>query len=153
MTPDEMELLIKKVLNEGVRLQTLEYVILLGISVLGGVVGSFLTAYAKKRAENFATKEDFDHLMQQVRRQTKETEEIKSEIAKESWIDQRRWDFKREVYSQLLAVLEEIRQRTYWLGSWNSFDPATIRNSVELYRKHLPPRDGECPHNRTQGSL
>jgi hypothetical protein len=139
MTPDEMELLIKRVLNEGVRLQTLEYVILLGVLALGGVVGSFLTAYAKKRGENFATKEDFNQLMEQVRLQTKVTEEIKSEIANEKWIQERRWDFKREVYSELLAVLEEFRQRMYWFGvrDFNFLDPAAMKEGLESYRKYM----------------
>jgi hypothetical protein len=138
MTPAEIELLVRRVLNEGVRLQSLAYVVLAGISVLGGLVGSFLTAYARKRGENLATKADFDELLRQLRLQTKETEEIKSEIAKTSWIHQQRWDFKREVYSQLLAVLEEIRQKTFWVGdSLRSWDPAKHREALELYGKHM----------------
>jgi len=65
-------------------LQPLVYVVLVGISALGGLVGSFLTAYAKKRGENLATKADFDELLRQLRLQTAETEKIKSEIAKAS---------------------------------------------------------------------
>jgi len=138
MTPAEIELLIRRVLNEGVRLQSLVYVVLVGISALGGLVGSFLTAYAKKRGENLATKADFDELLRQLRLQTAETEKIKSEIAKASWVHQQRWDFKREVYSQLLAVLEEIRQKTFWLGdSLRSWDPPRRRESLELYGKHM----------------
>jgi hypothetical protein len=141
MTPAEIELVIRRVLNEGVRLQSLVYVVLLGISALGGIVGSFLTAYARRRGENLATKADFDELLRQLRLQTKETEEIKSEIARTSWIHQQRWDFKREVYSQLLAVLEEIRQKTFWLGnslgSWSPSGTTAHREAVELYGKHM----------------
>lgn len=143
MSPAEMELLIRKVLNEGVRLQALVYIVLLGISAFGGLVGSFLTAYAKKRGENLATKADFDELLRQLRVQTRETEEIKSEIAKTSWVDQQRWDFKREVYSQLLAILEEIRQKTAWLAeffSTSSFpasDPSKQREALEMYGRHM----------------
>jgi hypothetical protein len=138
MTPAEIELLIRRVLNEGVHLQGLVYVVLVGISALCGLAGSYLGAYAKKRGENLATKADFAELLRQVRLQTRETEEIKSEIAKTSWVHQQRWDFKREVYSQLLAVLEEIRQKTYWLtDSLNSWDQSRHREALELYGKHM----------------
>ncbi len=143
MSPAEMELLIRKVLNEGVRLQALVYIVILGISAFGGLVGSFLTAYAKKRGENLATKADFDELLQQLRLQTRETEEIKSEIAKTSWVDQQRWNFKREVYSQLLAILEEIRQKTAWLAeffstpSFSTPDRFKQREALEMYSKHM----------------
>lgn len=138
MTPAELELLFRRVLNEGVRLQSLVYVVLVGISGLGGILGSFFTSYASKRGEHLATKADFDELLKQLKMQTRETEQIKSEIAKTSWIQQQRWDFKRDIYSQLLAVLEEIRQKTFWLGnSLSSGDPTKAREVLELYGKHM----------------
>ncbi len=48
-------------------------------------VAAYFSAYIKKRAENLATKADFDDLREQLRQTTRLTEEIKSEIGHAEW--------------------------------------------------------------------
>ena len=115
MSAAELELLLRRVLGEGIQLSPAVYLLVVIVSLLGGTLGAFVGAYSRKRGENLATKADFDSLLQQLRKQTEETERIKSEIARAGWIHQRRWDLKRELYWQLLQMLEEIKQKGRWL--------------------------------------
>ncbi len=80
---------------------------------LGSIVGSFAGAFLKRWAENLATKKDFETLLSQLRRTTQETEEIKSDIAKFNWVEQRRWDLKRHLYSNVLETLWGIRSLAF----------------------------------------
>ena len=140
MSAAEIELLLRRVLGEGIQLHPAIYLLLVFVSLLGGTFGAFFGAYSRKRGENLATKADFDSLLQQLRRQTEETERIKSEIARAGWIHQRRWDLKRELYWQLLQILEEIKQKGRWLAQslerhWHPNPEA--QTLIEAFAKHM----------------
>jgi hypothetical protein len=140
MSAAELELLLRRVLGEGIQLPPAIYLLLVVVSLLGGTVGAFFGAYSRKRGENLATKADFESLLQQLRRQTEETERIKSEIARAGWIHQRRWDLKRELYWQLLQILEEIKQKGRWLAQslerfWEPNPEAQAL--IEAFAKHM----------------
>ena len=140
MSASELELLLRRVLGEGIQLHPTIYLLLVIVSLLGGTIGAFVGAYSRRRGENLATKADFDSLLQQLRRQTEETERIKSEIARAGWIHQRRWDLKRELYSQLLQILEEIKQKGRWLlESVSRFGGPTseAQASIEAFAKNM----------------
>jgi len=140
MSAAELELLLRRVIGEGVQLHPAIYLLVVFVSLLGGIVGAFFGAYSRKRGENLATKADFDSLLQQLRRQTEETERIKSEIARAGWIHQRRWDLKRELYWQLLQILEEIKQKGRWLAQslQRHSDPnAEAQTLIETFAKHM----------------
>lgn len=74
----------------------------------GLVVFPYLRAYAAKRGENLATRDDMDKLEKQVAAVTRITEEIKTEISTGLWDRQRRWDMKREVIFQAAKRLSEV---------------------------------------------
>jgi len=143
MSPAELELLIRKVFGEGLQLHPSVYVLIVTITLVAGGVGAFVGAYLKRRGETLATKADFDVLSDQVRQQTRETEQIKSEIARAGWIHQRRWDLKREIYWRLLETLEEIKQKgrllDQMLQSYWSPTPEA-RQVIEEFAKHMQER-------------
>ncbi len=70
------------------------------VAIFGGA-GAYFGAFLKKRGEIKAIKKDLDQI-------TKIQEEIKSEISKTRWLDQRRWDLRRDVYWNLLEQLGEL---------------------------------------------
>ena len=111
MSPSELELLLRRLLGEGLQLHPTVYLVIALTSLLGSGVAAFIGAYLRTRGENLATKSDFDSLLVQLKQQTREVEQIKSEISQAGWIQQRRWDLKRELCAQLLVVLEEIREK------------------------------------------
>ena len=72
--------LIEKAVREG--LASWSWLLLL-ITVVGAGIGAFLGSYLKKKGEQRALKEDFDEVLRQVQAQTKTTEEVKGDVAKE----------------------------------------------------------------------
>ena len=93
-------------------LTILNILVLVGIVVIGWLVKSFIPRYLNQKAENFATKEDFCQLLELEKTTTREIESIKGQISKGVWIDQRRWDLKRELYTNLLETFHELRKTT-----------------------------------------
>jgi uncharacterized membrane-anchored protein YhcB (DUF1043 family) len=76
MDPKEIQEIVYQALQDGVSIKWWSYVILALIVLLGSYIG----AYLKRKGENFATKEDFNQLLDQVKRTTEETEKIKNEF-------------------------------------------------------------------------
>jgi hypothetical protein len=103
MTPEQVKLFIEEALRGGIWFPWWLYVIA-GVCTF---LGAFLGAYAKRKGENWATKEDFKIVIQQLQATTSLTESIKSDIARVSWVDQKRWELKRDLYSMLLEGLYE----------------------------------------------
>ena len=81
-------------------------VIILGLASAGA--GAFLGSYFKRKGENFATKEDFDSLLEQVEAQAKVTEEVRNEYAKDLslFTEYLKGDLSRDM-AQLQASLQE----------------------------------------------
>ncbi|MEW8626869.1 MAG: hypothetical protein AB2551_14020 [Candidatus Thiodiazotropha sp.] len=98
--------------NGDALLTVLNFMVLAGVIVIGWLVKSFIPKYLNKKAENFATKEDFNQLLELEKSTTREIESIKGQISKGVWIDQRRWDLKRELYANLLETFHELRKTT-----------------------------------------
>lgn len=93
-------------------MMTLNVLVFLGIIVIGWLVKSWIPKYLEKKAVNFATKEDFKEILELEKITTREIESIKGQISTGAWIDQRRWDLKRELYSKLLEVFHELSKTT-----------------------------------------
>jgi hypothetical protein len=87
--------------------------------------------------KNFATKEDFRELLEMEKVTTREIELIKGKISTEVWVDQRRWDLKRELYSKLLEVFHELRKTTANVATTYSpnEDKEFIERNREFYDK------------------
>ncbi len=101
---DLAELLAKQVLFDW---KIYLWIILL--SFIGGGLGSFISSYFKMRGKNFATKADFDQVLEQLTKTTEAAEQIKTSIAHENWKAREQWVFKRQIYKELLEALSLIR--------------------------------------------
>ncbi len=105
MTPEEIESIIQRAIRDGLQFPWWLYI----LAVIAPFVGAFFGAYFKKKAENLATKEDFESLLVQLKKTTAETEGIKVELAKGTWLHQRRWNLKEKYYSRLLEALYNLK--------------------------------------------
>ena len=76
----------------------------LATAIVGGL-GAFVGAYLKTKGQNFATREDVALIVEQLRLTTRATEEIKAQIGGTLWVEQERWNLKRDVYARLLENL------------------------------------------------
>jgi hypothetical protein len=79
-----------------------------GVGVVGVMVTfwvrNYFGKYIAKKAENLATHEDIQKLVDQVR----ETERVKAEIADRMWDRQRRWDAKKDLYLEIYSSLHKL---------------------------------------------
>lgn len=110
-------------------LMTLNLFVLFGILVIVWLVKSWIPKYLKKKAENFATKEDFQKILELEKITTREIESIRGQISTGTWIDQRRWDLKRELYSKLLEVFHELRKTTINVAT--TYSPEQDKDFIE----------------------
>lgn len=87
-------------------LQTPAWVFLL-ITLLIGMLGSFIGEYVRKRGEHLATKADFQSLLDQLEKNTRLVEEIKSDVAHRDWNERERIGLLRTKIEELVrAALE-----------------------------------------------
>ena len=105
MSPEQIEQIIRKVINDGIQFPWWLYL----LAVIATIVSGFLGAYFQRKGENLATKEDFESLLEQVKKTTTATENIKIDLAKGNWLHQRRWYLKEKYYSGLLAALYKLK--------------------------------------------
>jgi hypothetical protein len=73
---------------------------------------NYLGKFLAKKAENLATHQDIQKLVDQVR----ETERVKAEIADRMWDRQRRWDAKKELYVEIYSSLPNLLKHLINVG-------------------------------------
>lgn len=102
MSADQLELLIRTTVGTEVR-----HVMLLAVvvSALVAILASFLAGYLQAKGTHRALREDLQTLTAQVQATTKAAEEIRAQIGQSTWMSQRRWDLKRELYTELMKAL------------------------------------------------
>jgi hypothetical protein len=82
----------------------------IGMVAIGAGLGAYGGAYLKAKAEHWATHEDIDEVLNQVRAVTTTTKVIEAKISEDVWDRQKRWELKRDVLfeaTRRLAVIEE----------------------------------------------
>ena len=80
------------------------------LALAGSWLGSFFSSYHKKKGENYANKEDFDSLKEQLSINTGIVERIKSHILEKNWIFQQAWLKKQEAYESIFELLFHVKR-------------------------------------------
>ena len=91
----------------------------------------FLAAYMGKKGERLATSEDIQKVLVEVRAVTRETERIKAEISGDEWHRQWVMNQKREIYRELLGVVNEMQNCYAVLISLHPFTGSVEAKSVD----------------------
>ncbi|MDO6488761.1 hypothetical protein Q4503_13725 [Colwellia sp. 6_MG-2023] len=78
--------------------------------------GAYFGAYLKKRAEIKAITEQHQALLTHLSEQTQLTEKIKSEfelikqeVQQKNWVEQQRWEFRKELFLPMIEMLLDIQ--------------------------------------------
>lgn len=100
------------------------------LSAIGGWIGGYFGAYAKKKGENLATKEDFNDLKAQTADLTRVTEEIKDKISFDTWDRQKRWELKQEVLFEATRRITEVDDSLISLDSTMKIGPQFDQNQT-----------------------
>lgn len=107
--------LISDIANEIVNQTILEnykfYLVLICLVLVTSAFSLFVGSYLRKRGENYATKQDFEDILTQVKQTTTATEEIKSTINSQHSQEEDKRKTTRD-------KLEEIFHATYSLELW-----------------------------------
>lgn len=103
---------VRQAVAEGFTRNTL---LIVAITVVIGVVSGYLLAFVKRKAENLATKTDFESLKAQLEANTKLTETIKQDLTKEYSLWQAKLDFKRKQIEEFYSPLLFLVQRKNWI--------------------------------------
>jgi hypothetical protein len=82
------------------------------LAIAGFWFNNYFGKYLSKKAENLATHEDIQKLVDQVR----ETEKVKAEVADRMWDRQRRWDVKKDLYVDAYASLRKVYEHLIYLA-------------------------------------
>ena len=133
ITPEQIKSIVEAASKDGLGFPWWLYL----LAFVATFVGSYSGSYAKHKAENLATKEDFDELLSQVKKTTEETEKIKTDISRASWIDQQRWSFKRELYMELLDSLYSEREAIFKLSDEEKRPIPTDPDILKLREKYI----------------
>ncbi len=101
-----------------------------GIVALLSAIGGYFGAYAKRKGENLATKEDFNDLKTQTADLTRVTEEIKDKISFDTWDRQKRWELKQEVLFEATRRITEVDDSLIRLDSTMKIGPQFDHNQT-----------------------
>jgi hypothetical protein len=104
MSPEEIRVVIDTAIRDGLRFPWWIYV----LAVLLPVSGAYIGSYAKRKAEDRATQENFDSLREQLRKTTQDTEEIKTTLSRKNWLTQQQWAIREQHYMSLLRHLTKL---------------------------------------------
>lgn len=80
------------------------------LSVIGSLwIGSYFSPYLRKRAENLATHDDLEKLINQVRATTEATKRIEARISNEVWNKQQLWEMKRDTVISVIQTMDATK--------------------------------------------
>jgi hypothetical protein len=98
------------------------------VTLVTTFVGSWLGGYFRRKAENLATHEDIDKLLDQVGAVTTTTKEIEAKISGELWDRQKQWELKRDILFDAVKRLNDVDSK---LLALNTFWERKITSKIE----------------------
>ncbi len=93
------------------------YAVLILVHGVVAYAASFLTKYAAKRGEAFATKADFDQILLQLKKSTETAESIKTTLAHKDWTE-KEYKLLRRVKLEDLLTAVHLAQK--WQNNMSS---------------------------------
>lgn len=155
MPETEALAILRQAMSTGLPLHWSAYVLILFTSLLAASAGAWFGSYFKEKGKNYATREDVDKILDQVRKTTEATEVIKAEVSGDLWERQNRWAFKKDVYLRLLVGLSDaasaVRQLVFLdeqMAATGRRDPeSSIGRTMDLYFNEMKKAMVEIRHS------
>lgn len=104
MTPEQIEELAQQIVTQGLPIDWKVYAVMSLLALLGAAIGAAIAGYYSKRGEIKAIHDQIDKVEVQTQRITNIVEREKSL----AWVEQKRWDLKRDFYWKLLAEISAL---------------------------------------------
>lgn len=119
--------------------KTLDWWSYIFIFVTSGL-GVFLGAYLKEWGKNYASKENFEELKNQLTKTTELVEEVKSTVSERLWISQQVWVKKQESYESIFDLLFHVKKyvshQVSEFDEWRYYDSFPGFNSNQVDQEH-----------------
>ncbi|EOU2464984.1 TPA: hypothetical protein KDY95_003434 [Vibrio cholerae] len=112
MTESELLIVLNRFLDSNVKLSLLTYVGAAVVSIIVGVFSASVTAYFKKSAEVKALSDRLDETSKQLEQQTKVVKRVEADISNQTWIEQQRWLFRKDLYLSIIELLIKAREKS-----------------------------------------
>lgn len=84
-------------------------ILLIILVAIFSALGSFFGGYLKQSGQNKATEEGFERIRKQLLLTTQDTEEIKQQLSKSTWLTQQQWIAREKYYTELLSSLYRFK--------------------------------------------
>jgi len=81
----------------------------LSVALAAGV-GAFCSSYLKEKGKNYASKEDYQIIKEQLEKNTSVVEQIRHEFGHKTWSSQQIWLIKQKCYESIFRALFDIRK-------------------------------------------
>jgi hypothetical protein len=104
MTPSEIQQLAETISAKGIDFPW--YVYLLG--VVFPAITVYFAGYLSTKAALRANNENFEFINEQLKKTTRDTEEIKVALSGSSWLSQQQWALREKYYGELLTQLHKL---------------------------------------------
>jgi hypothetical protein len=112
MTESELLIVLNRFLDSHVKLSFLTYLGAALISIIVGAISAYVTAYLKRSAEIKALSARLDDTKIQLEQQTKVVKRVEAEISNQTWIEQQRWLFRKDLYLSIIELLIKGREQS-----------------------------------------
>jgi hypothetical protein len=105
VSPEELRTFVEAAVRNALTLPWWSYAAAFGFSLIGAYMG----AYIRRKAEQRATQENFENIRNQLRKTTQDTEEIKTALLRRNWLTQQQWSIRERHYMSLLQHLGRLK--------------------------------------------
>lgn len=112
MTESELLIVLNRFLDSHVKQSFLTYLGAALISIIVGAISAYVTAYLKRSAEIKALSARLDDTKIQLEQQTKVVKRVEAEISNQTWIEQQRWLFRKDLYLSIIELLIKGREQS-----------------------------------------
>lgn len=119
--------------------QSLDLTTYIVVAVCAGL-GGWLASYFKEKGKNYANKEDFNELKNQLSQNTSLVEGIKIKLSNKSWISQQVWVKKQEAYEVVFELLFHVKR--YVSHQLSEYEEWEYINNRHPYMDHYQHDDG-----------
>ncbi|MUH98154.1 hypothetical protein GNP63_16605 [Aliivibrio fischeri] len=112
MTESELLIVLNRFLDSNVKLSFLTYTGAAIISIVVGAISAYVTTYFKKSAEVKALSDRIVETTRQLKEQTEVVKRVEAEISNQTWIEQQRWLFRKDLYLSVIELLIKAREQS-----------------------------------------
>ncbi|MFA0057873.1 hypothetical protein [Vibrio echinoideorum] len=112
MTESELLSVLNRFLDSNVKLSLLTYLGAALICIIVGAISAYVTAYLKKSAEVKVLNNRLDETNIQLAQQTEVVKRVEAEISNQTWIEQQRWLFRKDLYLSIIELLIKGREQS-----------------------------------------